>query len=121
MDDIKSSNNSLSQLVRVSQNFGKARGFQALTCTQNSVVTLTIPSSLAISYAQLRLYTTSGAANTPVAWYTMDGTTPAANNGIPLLGWEMLDITDFENLNNFKIYATGGTEVLYVQYFSTIV
>jgi len=105
-------------LVRIGTNFGKARGHQDLTCTTNTVVSLTIPVN--IQYAQLRLATTSTATNTPVAWYLNDGGTPSAGVGIPLLGWETFDITDFENINNFKIFAVGGTEVLHVQYYNLI-
>ena len=97
-------------------NFGKAIGFQTLSLTDNAVHTLTVPTGA--TYAQMRLKTTSAATNTPVAWYRMDGTDASAGNGIPLLGWEMLDVTDNENLVKFSIRAVAGTETLYIQYFN---
>lgn len=114
--DVSTEKNTLSSLRKIAANFGKARSFQVLDLTDNAVHSLTVPTGM--SYCQMRIKTTSAAANIPIAWYRVDGGTPAADNGIPLLGWEFLDITDFENLQNFKIIAVAGTEKLYIQYYN---
>jgi hypothetical protein len=101
---------------KLAANFGKAVGFETVDLTDNAVHSLTLQDKY--NYAQIRIKTTSAAANTPVAWYRVDGGTPSADNGIPLLGWEMLDITDYANLANFKIIAVASTEKLYVQYYN---
>lgn len=106
----------LNSIRKITANFGKARAHENLDISAGTVFSLTVPDNA--HYAQIRITTTAAAANTPVAWYLMDGGTPAANTGIPLLGWEMLDITDYENLKNFKIISIGLTETLCIQYFN---
>ena len=114
--DIQTEGSLLKSIRRIASNFGKARAHETLDLTDNAVHSLTIPSNC--HYAQIRIGTTSAAANTPIAWYLLDGGTPSAGVGIPLLGWEMLDISDYENLKNFKIIAVAGTEHVYAQYFN---
>lgn len=115
-EDLITEKSYLKSIRKIAANFGKARGHQNLDISAGTVFSLTVPDN--VHYAQIRISTTAAAANTPVAWYLMDGSTPAANTGIPLLGWEMLDITDYENLKNFKIISVGLTEKLCIQYFN---
>lgn len=115
-EDVVTSKSLLNGIRKIAANFGKARSVQNLDISAGTVFSLTVPDNC--HYAQIRFSTTAAAANTPVAWYRMDGGTPAANVGLPLLGWEMLDISDYENLVNFKIISIGLTERVCVQYFN---
>lgn len=114
--DVTTEKSYLRDMRKFAVNFGKARGYQTLDLTDAAAHTLTVPANC--NYAMVRLKTTSPSANTPVAWYRMDGPTVTADNGIPCLGWEMFDITDYENLSKFSIIGITGTEKLYIQYFN---
>lgn len=115
--DVTTDKNLLDSLRRISSNFGKARKYERISLTDGLVHTLTSLKT-SFQYVQIRLESSSGAANTPVARYTVSGETPSSTVGMPLLGWEQFDITDYENLSNFKIIGIGGTEYLNVTYFN---
>lgn len=114
--DVITERNLLDSLRKIAANFGKARKFQRISLTDGLVHTLTLQPNF--QYVQIRLETSSGAANTPVARYTLSGEVPSSTIGMPLLGWETFDITDGENLTNFKIIGLGGTEFIDVTYFN---
>jgi len=114
--DVQTGRNLLDSLRKIAANFGKARKFQRIDLTNGLVHKFTILPNY--QYAQIRLETSSGVANTPVARYTLSGETPSSTVGMPLLGWEVLDITDAENLINFQIIGLGGTEYLDVTFFN---
>lgn len=114
--DVTTEKGLLYSIRKLAANFGKARKYEMIDLSDGLVHTLTVP--INCQYAEMRLSTTSPSANTPVARFLNDGETPSSTIGIPLLGWEMLDRSDYENLKNFKIIGFTGTEKLYVQYYN---
>lgn len=114
--DIQTEGSLLKSLRRIASNFGKARMHETVDLTDGLVHSLTVPDNC--HYAEMRLKTTGAAANTIVAMWLNDGGTPSSTVGMPLMGWEFLDRSDYENLKNFKIIGLTGTEKLYVQYYN---
>lgn len=106
----------LSLLTRFGQNSFKAFAYQALTITGATAQSLTIPSET--KYMECRLES-SVTASVPVRYLLLGGATlPTTTTGMALNHLDVFDVTDAQNINNFRIIeATAGTHVLHIQYY----
>lgn len=115
-EDLITEKSLLSSLRKMSVNFGKARAFQTIDLSDGLAHKLTVP--IYAQYAIIAITTATPSTTVPVVWFRMDGKTVVANSGLPIFGQFNVDITDYENLNNFSIIGTTGGEKVFVQYFS---
>lgn len=103
----------LDQLLKQNLNNFKAFSYQKLTVT-GTVVSLTVPENA--KYAEIRLE--SSITATIAARYLITGDIPTATDGMALNNLDLFDISDYQNLVNFKIIqATAGTHTLHIQYY----
>jgi len=104
----------LSELVKYAKNSFKAFAYENLSISSASVFTPTIPTGT--KYAEIVLES-SVTATVPIR-YRIDGGLPTSVNGMPLNHLDRFDITDFANINNFKVIRTGaGTYNLHITYY----
>ena len=103
----------LDQLLKQNLNSFKAFSYQKLTVT-GTAVSLTVPENA--KYAEIRLE--SSITATIAARYLITGDIPTATDGMALNNLDLFDISDYQNLVNFKIIqATAGTHTLHIQYY----
>jgi len=103
----------LSDILRSHKNGFKAFSYQKLTI-DGTAKALTVPDGT--KYAELRLESTV-VASVPVR-YLITGGTPTSTDGMALNNLELFDITDYQNIINFKAIQTGaGTHTLHIQYY----
>ena len=104
----------LSELVKYAKNSFKAFAYENLSISSAAVFTPTIPTGT--KYAEIVLES-SVTATVPIR-YRIDGGTPTSANGMPLNHLDRFDISDFANINNFKVIRTGaGTYNLHITYY----
>ena len=108
-DNIKSI---LKRLNKFTSNSPKAIAYEKITLTPGTVKTLTVPANA--NYAKLRI---TSALTTVCAYYLEHNQDPSVASviGIPLMHLDIFDVTDTQNLSNFKIDGDG---ILHVQYFN---
>lgn len=103
----------LDQLLKQNLNSFKAFSYQKLTVT-GTAVSLTVPENA--KYAEIRLE--SSVTSTIAARYLITGGVPTATDGMALNNLDLFDISDYQNLVNFKAIQTGaGTHTLHIQYY----
>lgn len=103
----------LSKLVKHSNNGFKAFSYQKLS-VGGTAVSLTVPAEA--KYADISLESSN--TTTVAARYLITGGTPTSTDGKPLSHLTEFDITDYQNLINFKAIQTGaGTHTLHIQYW----
>lgn len=104
----------LSKLVRHSDNGFKAFAYENLSISSAAVFTPTIPAGT--KYMEIRTESTV-TASVPLR-YLITGGIPTAVNGMALNHLDMLDFTDYQNIQNFKVIRTAaGTHNLHIQYY----
>lgn len=104
----------LSELTKLAKNSYKAFGYENLSISSAAVFTPTIPTNT--KYMEIVLES-SVTATIPIR-YRIDGPAPTSTNGMPLNHLDRFDITDFANINNFKVIRTGvGTYNLHITYY----
>lgn len=103
----------LDQLLKQNLNSFKAFAYEKVTVT-GAVTTLTVPDTA--KYAEIRLESSN---TTSVAVrYLITGEIPTATDGMALNNLDLFDLTDYQNLVNFKaIQTAAGTHTLHVQYY----
>jgi len=103
----------LSELVSLAKNSFKAISYQKLTVT-GTAASLTVPNDA--KYAEIRLE--SSVTSGIVVRYLITGGTPTSTDGMGLTHLELFDITDYQNIINFKAIQTGaGTHTLHITYY----
>jgi hypothetical protein len=94
-------------------------GYSSLTIS-NSEVSLTIPAGTTPNAATLVVVgNTSDTDPVPLIWYTLNGETPSASNGMPLYNGGVLEIFEGELRNARFIRATSNDQTLKVE-FATV-
>lgn len=90
-----------------------AFGYQKLTVTGASAQSLTVPTGA--TYAEIRVEsaTTSGV----IMRYLMTGSDPTTTDGMALSNLDLFDITNGDNVANFKVIAVSGSHTLHIQYY----
>ncbi len=103
----------LDQLLKQNLNNFKAFAYEKVSVT-GAVTTLTVPATA--KYAEIRLEST---ITTSIAIrYLITGGIPTSTDGMALNNLDLFDLTDYQNLINFKAIQTGaGTHTLHVQYY----
>lgn len=108
----------LFQLVKIFSNSPKAIGYQKLTVDSTAGgVALTVPAGT--TYAKLS-FESSVASTTVSARYKELGPVypPTATDGIQMRDGLIFDVSEYQNLINFRAIQTGGgTHQLHVQYY----
>jgi len=104
----------LSDLLKLGNNSFKAIGYENLSVNSASVFTPTIPTGT--KYMEIRVE--SSVTATVAMRYLITGGTPTAANGMALNHLDLFDITDAQNIQNFKVIRTGaGTHNLHITYY----
>ena len=103
----------LDQLLKQNLNSFKAFSYQKLT-VNGTAASLTVPENA--KYAEIRLESSVTAAI--AARYLITGGVPTSTDGMALNNLDLFDITDYQNLVNFKVIQTGaGTHTLHITYY----
>jgi hypothetical protein len=99
--------------IRYSPNL-VAFGYQKLTVTGGTAQSLTVPTGAI--YAELRVEsaTTSGII---MRYLMIAGTAPTTTDGMALSHLDLFDITNGDNVANFKVIAVSGSHQLHIQYY----
>lgn len=104
----------LSKLVRHSDNGFKAFSYEKLSVSSAAVFTPTVPTGT--KYMEIRVES-SVTASVPLR-YLITGANPTSTDGMALNHLDLLDITDAQNIQNFKVIrTTAGTHTLHIQYY----
>lgn len=104
----------LSKLVRHSDNGFKAFSYEKLSISSAAVFTPTIPDGT--RYMEVRAES-SVTASVPLR-FLITGANPTATDGMALNHLDFIDITDAQNIQNFKVIRTAaGTHTLHIQYY----
>ena len=92
-----------------------AVGYQKLSVTGGTAQSLTVPASA--TYAEIRVEsaTTTGV----IMRYLMLGATtpPTTTDGMALSYLDLFDITNGDNVRNFRVIAVSSTHTLHIQYY----
>lgn len=101
------------QILQALRNDYRAFAKQTLTVT-TSVLGLTVPAGTKYCFIQVESTNTSDAIR-----YWLDGSSPTASLGFFRANGDAFDITEAENINNFKVIkgTGGGTTYLICQYY----
>jgi len=100
-------------LVQNAKNSFKAFAYEKLSIGAVAS-SLTVPSGT--KYAEIRLES-SVTSSVPVR-YLLTGVAPTTTDGMALNNLDLFDITDYQNIINFKaIQTTAGTHTLHVTYY----
>lgn len=98
--------------IRYSPNL-VAFGYQKLTVTGGTAQSLTVPTGAIYAEVRVESATTSGI----IMRYLMTGTAPTTTDGMALSYLDLFDITNGDNVANFKVIAVSGSHQLHVQYY----
>ena len=103
----------LSKILRAHLNSFKAFDYQKLSIT-GTAAALTVPTGT--KYAEIRLESTV-TSSVPVR-YLITGDVPTSTDGMALNHLDLFDLTDYQNIINFKAIQTGaGTHTLHITYY----
>lgn len=104
----------LSKILRHDTNAFKAFSYQNLSISSAAVFTPSIPDGT--KYMEIRVES-SVTASVPLR-YLITGGNPTSTDGMALNHLDLLDITDAQNIQNFKVIRTGaGTHNLHITYY----
>jgi len=92
-----------------------AVGYQKLTVTGVSAQSLTVPTSAVYAEIRVESATTTGI----IMRYLMLGATtpPTTTDGMALSYLDLFDITNGDNVRNFRVIAVSGSHTLHIQYY----
>ncbi len=90
-----------------------AFGYQKLTVTGGTAQALTVPTGATYAEVRVESATTSGI----IMRYLMTGANPTTTDGMALTYLDLFDITNGDNVANFKVIAVSGSHQLYIQYY----
>jgi hypothetical protein len=92
-------------------------GYAALTVS-GTVVQLTVPSGTNAATLVLE-GNTADTTPIPLVWYTLNGETPSATNGLPLYNGAVLEVFEAELAAARFIQATASNQELHIE-FATV-
>jgi hypothetical protein len=92
-----------------------AVGYQKLTVTGVTAQSLTVPTSAVYAEIRVESATTTGV----IMRYLMLGNTtpPTTTDGMALSYLDLFDITNGDNVRNFRVIAVSSTHTLHIQYY----
>lgn len=90
-----------------------AFGYQKLTVTGAVAQSLTVPTGALYAEIRVESATTTGI----LMRYLMTGAAPTATDGMGLSYLDFFDITNGDNVANFKVIAVSGSHTLHIQYY----
>jgi hypothetical protein len=92
-----------------------AVGYQKLTVTGATAQSLTVPTSAVYAEIRVESATTTGV----IMRYLMLGNTtpPTTTDGMALSYLDLFDITNGDNVRNFRVIAVSSTHTLHIQYY----
>ena len=92
-----------------------AVGYQKLTVTGVTAQSLTVPTSAVYAEIRVESATTTGV----IMRYLMLGATtpPTTTDGMALSYLDLFDITNGDNVRNFRVIAVSGSHTLHIQYY----
>lgn len=91
-----------------------AFGYQKLTVTGATAQALTVPTGAIYAEISVESATTSGII---MRYLMISGTNPTTTDGMPLSYLTLFDITNGDNVANFKVIAVSGSHTLHIQYY----
>jgi hypothetical protein len=92
-------------------------GYAALTVS-NAAVSLAVPSGANAATIVLE-GNTADTSPVPLVWYTLNGETPSATNGLPLYNGAVLEVFEGELAAAKFIQATASDQELHIE-FATV-
>lgn len=90
-----------------------AFGYQKLTVTGAVAQSLTVPTGALYAEIRVESATTTGI----LMRYLMTGAAPTTTDGMGLSYLDFFDITNGDNVANFKVIAVSGSHTLHIQYY----
>jgi hypothetical protein len=92
-----------------------AVGYEKLTVTGGAAQSLTVPTSAVYAEIRVESATTTGI----IMRYLMLGATtpPTTTDGMALSYLDFFDITNGDNVRNFRVIAVSGSHTLHIQYY----
>jgi len=92
-----------------------AFGYQKLTVTGGTAQSLTVPTGSLYAKIRVESATTTGI----IMRYLMLGTStpPTTTDGMALVYLDLLDITNGDDVANFRVIAVSGSHTLHIQYY----
>lgn len=91
-----------------------AFGYQKLTVTGGTAQSLTVPTGATYAEISVESAATSGII---MRYLMIAGAAPTTTDGMPLTYLTLFDITNGDNVANFKVIAVSGSHTLHIQYY----
>lgn len=91
-----------------------AIGYEKLSVTGASAQSLlSIPTDAVYMEIRVESATTTGV----IMRYLLTGASPTTTDGMALTYLDLFDVTNGDNVRNFKVIAVSGTHTIHVQYY----